>query len=136
MNRKIPPGLLALVTLTSLVACSTTYDTGVTTTTSSTTTTVPTGTTEELLANVLKAATGLGDAIVDNSADAKDRINYINANWEVALGDLAVLTEDDIEPMAQLVKLANTAVERKRPADADKVQKFLPDVIDALLRKI
>ena len=125
------------VAIALTAGCSTTYDTGATsTTTVSTTTTLPKGTTEELLANILSAVTGLGDAIVDDSADAKERLAYINANWKVVQEDFGILTTDDVDPLSRLVALANTAVTRKRPADADKAQKFMPAVIEALLEKL
>jgi hypothetical protein len=125
------------VAIALTAGCSTTYDTGATTTTTvSTTTTLPKGTTEELLANILSAVTGLGDAIVNDSAEAKERLADINANWKVVQEDFGILTTDDVDPLARLVALANTAVTRKRPADADKAQKFLPAVIEALLEKL
>ena len=136
MSRARLQTLMAIALVVSLASCSTTYDTGATSTTVATTTTLPSGTTEELLANILQAVTGLGDAIVDNSSDAKDRIAFINANWKIVQEDLGSLTADDTEPMVRLIRLANTAVTRKRPADADKVQKFLPDVIDSILTKL
>jgi len=130
-------GWLLVVAIALISGCSTTYDTGATTTvTVATTTTLPNGTTAELLANILSAVTGLGDAIVDDSAEAKERLAYINANWKVVQEDFGNLTTDDVDPLSRLVGLANTAVTRKRPADADKAQKFLPAVIEALLEKL
>ena len=84
----------------------------------------------------MKAVTGLGNAVAKDSRDAKDRLNYINANWKVLQDDLVALTDDDIEPMVRLMRLTNTAVNRTRPADADKVEKFLPAVIQSILAKL
>ena len=128
--------ICAVSALVALSACSTTYSPNASTTTVTTTTTIPTGTSSELFANIFKAVTGLSNAIAKDSGDAKDRLDYINANWKVLQGDLSALTDDDREPMVRLMRLVNTAVNRKRPADADKVQKFLPAVIDSLLAKL
>lgn len=137
MKTRVIQSSLVTVSLALIAGCSTTYDTGATTTTTvATNTTLPKGTTEELLANILSAATGLGDAIVEDSADAKERLAYINANWKVVQEDFGNLTTDDVDPLSRLIGLANTAVTRKRPADADKAQKFLPAVIDSLLAKL
>ena len=137
MKSRVLQSCLFAVAIALIAGCSTTYDTGATsTTTVSTTTTLPKGTTEELLTNILSAVTGLGDAIVDDSADAKERLAYINANWKVVQEDFGNLTTDDVDPLSRLVGLAHTAVTRKRPADADKAQKFMPAVIEALLEKL
>lgn len=130
------PAVFALSAVVLLGACSTTYNPNATTTTVSTTTTVPTGTPHELMDNIMKAVTGLGNAVAKDSHDAKDRLNYINANWKVLQGDLGTLTDDDLEPMVRLMRLTNTAVNRTRPADADKVEKFLPAVIQSILAKL
>lgn len=137
MKLRAMHGCLFAVAVALTAGCSTTYDTGATSTTAvATTTTLPKGTTEELLANILGAVTGLGDAIVDDSAEAKERLADINANWKVVQEDFGNLTTDDVDPLSRLVGLANTAVTRKRPADADKAQKFMPAVIESLLEKL
>lgn len=137
MKSHVIQGCLFTVAIALVAGCSTTYDTGATsTTTVVTTSTLPKGTTDELLANILSAVTGLGDAIVEDSAEAKERLAYINANWKVVQEDFSNLTTDDVDPLSRLISLANTAVKRKRPADADKAQKFLPAVIESLLEKL
>ncbi len=140
--RCLLPALLAPL----LVACSTTIDEGASTAgpalgaTSSTALTVPTGTTEELLAQLLTAMSGLSTLIgpaVGPGADSgprpdkQQRLVEIEALWSAARPEVESVDALVARQIDALVAMSRVAVERNRPADADKAARFLHDVLAA-----
>jgi hypothetical protein len=128
----------------ALTACgATTYDdTRVTTSAAPTTTTLPTGTTTELLQRLADELDGLSTLIgprADNEtvpdSNKRSRLAEITALWAAAESDMAADDPDGAETIGRMVALASLAVERNRPADADKAAKFTRIVVDAYLAR-
>ena len=126
----------------SLSACgATTYDASrVSTTAIATTTTVPTGSTAELLVRLADSLDGLSTLIgprADNETvpdgNKRARLAEITAIWNVARSEMAAQDPDGADTIDRMVALATLAVERNRPADADKAAKFTRTVVDAYL---
>lgn len=100
-----------------------------------TTTTIPvapTGSIISLLQQLIPVADGLGQAVVDGESKlAKEKVTQADAIL-LAIEPLILESEIDIlESVQRVVRLMQTAVERKRPADADKALRFIPLIIDA-----
>lgn len=128
-------------------ACATTIDQGAgssTPTGDSTTVaplTVPTGTDDELLAQLLSAMIGLsaligpdvGPAATDGTArpDKEQRLIEIEAIWSAARPKVESVDALVARQIDGLVAMSRVAVERNRPADADKAARFLRDVVAA-----
>ena len=113
--------------------CATTIDSSNTTAPANTTTTVfvPTGTTDELLAQMLGELGGLSEAIVANSHQ-RDMIDRVDALWSAASGQVAVLRPRLMPEFEGAIGLAHLGVERRRPADADKAYLNLTALVAAL----
>jgi hypothetical protein len=100
-----------------------------------TTTTIPvapTGSIISLLQQLIPVADGLGQAVVDGESKlAKEKVAQADAIL-LAIEPLILESKIDIlESVQRVVRLMQTAVERKRPADADKALRFIPLIIDA-----
>ena len=119
----------------SLSGCATTIvstDTTAPVVTVATTTTLPTGDSLQLMKNIAAAGADLGDSIADSRGDdARAALATAQANWIVLEPQLQNLKLDVVEDLRRIVDMMTTAVERKRPADADKANRFLGLVIDA-----
>lgn len=119
----------------SLSGCATTIvstDTTAPVVTVATTTTLPTGDSLQLMKNIAAAGADLGDSIADSRGDdARAALATAQANWIVLEPQLQKLKLDVVEDLRRIVDMMTTAVERKRPADADKANRFLGLVIDA-----
>lgn len=132
--KRIP--LLAVAACVALASCSTQILGNLASTTTSsvvTTTTIPTGDVKSLLGGMLTNATGLSELIVrGDKAGARLRLQNIEAAWVAVKPQLEALGNDVPVDVERIVGLARNAVNKKRPADADKAARFLPLVIDAL----
>lgn len=119
----------------SLSGCATTIvstDTTAPVVTVATTTTLPTGDSLQLMKNIAAAGADLGDSIADSRGDdARAALATAQANWIVLEPQLQNLKLDVVEDLRRIVDMMTTAVERKRPADADKANRFLGLIIDA-----
>lgn len=118
-----------------LTSCSTTIlDTINTTTTSSvvTTTTIPTGDIPELLGQLLENTQGLGSAIVaKDKADTAEKLRNVESIWVALKPQLLELPNDLATDVERIVNLVRSAVNKKRPADADKALRFVSLIVDA-----
>lgn len=118
-----------------LTSCSTTIlDTINTTTTSSvvTTTTIPTGDIPELLGQLLKNTQGLGSAIVaKDKAVTAEKLRNVESIWVALKPQLLELPNDLATDIERIVNLVRSAVNKKRPADADKALRFVSLIVDA-----
>ena len=118
-----------------LTSCSTTIlDTINTTTTSSvvTTTTIPTGDIPALLDQLLASTDGLGSAIVAKDRVATtEKLRNVESIWIALRPQLLELPNDLATDIERIVNLVRSAVNKKRPADADKAQRFLSLIVDA-----
>ena len=82
------------------------------------------------LEEMVRLTLGLGNEIFDG--DSKTRLSTIQGLWTEARS-----TVDDVDPalgreIDHQLELITTAVERKRPADADKVARNLATVVEAI----
>ena len=126
-------------TLIVLASCSTTY-VGSTDTTDITSpekidvaTTLPAGTVEELLTNIVQSTNGLGDAVASgDTKTARLKLSDVLANWEVLKPLVRDSSLDIFTDIERMVGLITSAVERKRPADADKALRYLPLIVAAI----
>jgi hypothetical protein len=130
--------LLCLSAMALLSSCATTYNSGATSTTTSpsasTTTTIPRGTTEELFAQLIETGKELGNDIAQGDmTTARLKLADIKAIWIGIQPQIAQATQDLLDDTQRMINMFTTAVERKRPADADKAMRFLPSLISALV---
>lgn len=119
---------------------ATTFDESIASSTTAllTTSTVPTGTTEELLTSLAESMSGLSGLIGPDSSGRtppgkNEAIARIEALWEAARTDVTARDPEAADAIERMVVLARTAVDRSRPADADKAWRFAGQVIDKFL---
>ncbi len=120
-----------------LSSCSTTINSLTSTTSvsqaSSTTIATPTGDIISLVTQLGNVANGLGEAVVDrNSQLTKQKLAEADAIWIVLEPQIRASGLDLVESLQQIVDLMHSAVEKKRPADADKALRFVPLITEAL----
>ena len=136
-NNRSSLAALAVVAALGLGACATTIegDTAATSTApASTTTTIPRGTVAELFGSILGIGASLGNDIASGEmATARAKLADIRATWQAITPQIADLGSDQADDLRRLIGLYETAVERKRPADADKATRFLQLAIEPLL---
>ena len=124
-------GLIAV----SVSSCSTQILTTTTTlpgVTTSTTIATPSGTSLELLEQLGTAIRGLGQAIVDRDSATKNRVvAETNAIWKVLEPQLQESGVDLVEDVSKIVNFVNVAVNRTRPADADKAVRYLALIMES-----
>lgn len=131
--------VLAVGLFTALVGCApTTYETSASTTVVAATTTIPTGPVDELLPRLRQTMLTLSSFIGPNASGSttsgkNEVLAEIEALWSAAETEVTSLSPESAESIGRMVDLARTAVERNRPADADKAAKFAGAVIDQLL---
>lgn len=130
---------VALGIVIALSSCApTTYETSATTTAVAAATTLPSGPASELLprlsASMLSLSSYIGPNSSGSTASGKEAVlAEIEALWNAAETEVTALSPESAESIGRMVDLARTAVERNRPADADKAAKFAGTVIDELL---
>ncbi len=129
--------------LTIVAACgSTTFDESIAPTSQVTVPfTVPTGTTPELLQSLATSLNDLSGLIGPDSSGRtpegkNELITVIESLWEAVRTDVTATDPDAADALGRMVALARTAVERSRPADADKAARFAGQVIDAYLTSL
>ncbi len=119
----------------ALSACATTIDPTATTLPpgQSTTTTVfiASGSTSELLDQLVDAAVGLSEAIVENEGQ-RDIIARIDTLWDAARAGVERAVPDNVVEFDRAIELMHNGVDRRRPADADKALTNLRNLIAAL----
>jgi hypothetical protein len=122
----------ALAAMTAACA-ETTIDPDVTTRPSvdvTTTVFVPSGTTAELLDQLVAESGRLSDLIVENEGQ-RVAIARIDAIWALARTDIATDHEDLLPGFESAIGLLHTGVDRRRPADADKAHNNLRTLVAA-----
>ncbi|MEY4223228.1 MAG: hypothetical protein RIS33_162 [Actinomycetota bacterium] len=102
--------------------------------------TIPQGSAAELLPRLADEMAILSSRIgprPDNVAKPEgtkiDQLTVIEAIWTAAVNEVESNDPEAAETLARMVAQARTAVERNRPADADKAAKFARIVIDEYL---
>lgn len=133
VHRTVGAAALAI----SLASCATKIDTAAESTTTapaSTTTTIPRGTLTELFDQILAIGSGLGNDVASGkSVDAREKLADIKATWQAVQPLIADRGADLNADLQRLINLYITAVERKRPADADKATRFLALAIEPVV---
>jgi hypothetical protein len=117
--------------LCSLVACdSVTYDATATTSDRATTSTVfvPTGSTADLLASIATRIDGLSEQLVDGEGQ-RDSLARIQAEWAVVRPAIEAAKPELLAGFDAVLAQVKRAVDRRRPADADKAAKNLTVLI-------
>jgi hypothetical protein len=122
-----------------LSACgATVYDeSAATTTMAATTTTLPTGTAAELLPRLVAAMSNLSILIgpvpddLRPEGDKRRQLAEIEALWDAVEREVTADDPETAETLTRMVDLARQAVEKNRPADADKAAKFAAQVVNA-----
>ena len=136
---------LAIVTacVVSLSSCSTTIIESLRTTvpgpTTTTTLPTPSGDIPSLLTQLSNVTYGLGQAIVDgDSKTYKQRAEIADSIWKVLEPQIRESKLDLVEDVQRIINLIQTATDRKRPADADKANRFvgiIKESAEQLLKK-
>ncbi|MDA0371969.1 MAG: hypothetical protein O3C62_11230 [Actinomycetota bacterium] len=133
-------GLVA-ATLVITACGTTTYDeTVATSTVVVTTTTLPEGTAVEFLPRLVTGLSGLSLLIGpvpagfdQGDVDKRSRLAEIEALWAAVEREVVADDPDAADAIVRQLDLARLAVERSRPADADKAAKFVADVVSDYL---
>lgn len=137
MRRPIVVCVLATASVSLLAGCATTIESDsatASTTPASTTTTIPRGTVAELFGAILALGGGLGNDIASGEMQtARAKLADIRATWQAITPQITDLGEEVNDDLQRLVTLYSTAVERKRPADADKATRFLDLAIEPII---
>jgi hypothetical protein len=95
-----------------------------------TTTTLPSGTTGELLAELTTTMGALSQLIIDGGRADGDALAHIEAVWAAARPQVEAEHPQLVSGFDTTVEMATIAVERTRPADADKAYVLLVDLVD------
>jgi hypothetical protein len=131
--------LLGLCAVALLSSCATTYNSGAnapatTTPSASTTTTIPRGSTEELFAQLLETGKEVGNDVAQGDMrTARTKLADIRAIWIGIQPQIDDASQELFDDTQRMINLFVTAVERKRPADADKAMRFLPSLVSVLV---
>lgn len=117
-----------------LTGCATTIiDTAPTTTAVAPTTTIPSGTNNQLLEQMRLTISDISNAMsASDKTRAKARLADLRLAWDVLQPQIADKGEQLTQDLQRLIDLADSAVMRNRPADADKALRFLQIVIESL----
>ena len=122
-RRSAAVGVGVLLAATLIAGCSTEVDPDIpvagTDDSSTTTTFVATGSTADLLDQLLTEASTLSEAIVENEGqhEAIERIDLI---WAAARPGVEASATDSVGEFERAIALLHNGVDRRRPADADK----------------
>lgn len=92
-------------------------------------TTRPVGSPDQLLPRLVTTLRAVSEAIIDD-ADQVALFADAEALWAAARPEVAASDADIATEMDGMMDLARRAVERRRPADADKAAKYLGDLVD------
>ena len=144
MNSPIRLGIIATCVI-SLSSCSTKIIDDLSTTstspgsTTTTTIAIPSGDIPTLLGDLATSAQELGQAIVDGEKDIYTRKRAeADAIWKALEPQIRESGLDLVDDVQRIVNFFHTATDRKRPADADKAERFLQlirESVDTLLAK-
>jgi hypothetical protein len=96
----------------------------------SSTTAVVEGTTTDLLIEMVAIMSQLGSTIADGGGD-EEMLDRILTIWDTASGDVQARRPELVAGIDTTLDMARLAVERTRPADADKAFILLSDLVDS-----
>jgi hypothetical protein len=101
---------------------------------STTAPTVPPGGLEVLLPALLDTLAGMSeDLAAKGSAPERARLAYAEELWAAAEPLVEAERPELVDQFDQLMALVTTAVDRRRPADADKAFAFMTPLVDEVL---
>jgi hypothetical protein len=104
-----------------------------TTTTSSTLPPPPTGDIPDLLGQLAELTNGLGQVVIENDrTEGERRVARAEEIWTVLEPQIREAGVDLVEEVRSVIDLIGTAVNRRRPADGDKAQRFLDLIIESI----
>ena len=132
-------GFLGLCAVVALSSCATKYNAGTnapatTSPSASTTTTIPRGSTDELFAQLLQTGKDVGNDVAQGDMQtARTKLADIKAIWIGIQPQITNASEELLNDTQRMINLFTTAVDRKRPADADKAMRFLPSLVSAIV---
>lgn len=131
MSRLAKAATIVAAALTFAACAETTVevDTGAGPDESTSSTTIPiTGTAEELLAELATEMSGLSAQIPDDG-DQTATLARIEGIWVVVRPEVESSNPELVGGIDTTVEMARTAVDRIRPADADKAFQLLSDLV-------
>lgn len=137
MISRLSIGLTAGALLLSACGATVYDESAATTTVVVTTTTLPTGTAAELLPRLVESLSDLSILIgpvpdtLRPEGDKRRQLAEIEALWAAVEYEVNADDPDTADTLARMVELARIAVERNRPADADKAAKFAAQAVAA-----
>jgi len=133
VNRRATTAVVVLAVAALLGACAeTTVDTtDATAVVVDSSSTLPTGTTAELLERLITETSGLSELVVEGEGEV-EALAGIEALWVVARPGVEESRPDLLDQFEDAMGYARRAVERRRPADADKAAQNLRTLTDAL----
>jgi hypothetical protein len=133
VTRRRTTAAAALAALALLGACAeTTVDTTDTTdVVVDSSSTVPTGTTAELLERLITETSGLSELVVEGEGEIV-ALASIEALWAAARPGVEEERPELLDQFDDAMAYARRAVERRRPADADKAAQNLRTLTNAL----
>ena len=130
----VTAGVLAMTV--PLASCGETVIVGsleTTTTTSSTVPPPPTGDISDLLGQLADLTEGLGQVVIDNDrTEGERRIARAEEIWTVLEPQIRDAGVDLVEEVRSVIDLITTSVNRRRPADGDKAQRFVDLIIESV----
>lgn len=135
--RRTSLAVAATLALTApLAACGETVIVGsleTTTTTSSTVPPPPTGDISDLLNQIADLTDGLSQVVIDNDrTEGERRIARAEEIWTVLEPQIREAGVDLVEEVRSVIDLITTSVNRRRPADGDKAQRFVDLIIESV----
>lgn len=89
---------------------------------------------DELLPAMLESWRGLSERVIQSDRE-REALERIQAAWRAAEPQLRVERPEVLFGFEQAVDLATSAVERRRPADADKGFRLAVDLVDDVLTR-
>lgn len=133
-NPLVVVGVLALTV--PLASCGETVIVGsleTTTTTSSTVPPPPTGDISDLLGQLSDLTDGLSQVVIENDrTEGERRIARAEEIWTVLEPQIREAGVDLVEEVRSVIDLITTSVNRRRPADGDKAQRFVGLIIESV----
>lgn len=83
---------------------------------------------------MLQTGKELGNDVAQGDmSTARTKLADITAIWIGIQPQITQASQDLVDDTQRMINLFTTAVERKRPADADKAMRFLPSLISSLV---
>lgn len=128
--------VVALTLAVPLASCGETVIVGsleTTTTTSSTVPPPPTGDISDLLGQLADLTDGLSQVVIENDrTEGERRIARAEEIWTVLEPQIRDAGVDLVEEVRSVIDLVTTSVNRRRPADGDKAQRFVDLIIESV----